>query len=483
MSSLKAIVWLSLMASTALCAPPIEPGAPVAGILAEYVRRESANFSWREVAEDPAPALLGLLAPGASIVSLEVTSQVWQGAPWQHRLLVIVPKVEGTVPIANSALLWIAGSGSVDKVIALALPAAQSLGIPCAVLMDVPNQPLLKSLDPAGKGFREDALIATTLVEFQKTGDPDWPLLLPMTRSAVAAMDALAEFSVKRANANWPFGKLERFIVGGASKRGWTTWLTATIDPRVAVILPAVYDNLNIREQLALQRQQYAGGYSHKIHDYVERGIFEMIDTPRGRQVLDLIDPWTYRDAIRAPALMLLATNDEYWAAGGVLRYIDTLKNPVWPFYVTNAGHSLGGGVPVASVVAFVEAVMGLRPLPPSARIELKSGEVIATITGVTWSPSGSESAAASVGSSGEVVAVRVWSALSDDTDLRDEVWKRVDAVRDTEADARGGVIWRAPGSSGADPAVKSIAYTAEVEIKDARGNYSVFSPMIVTAP
>ena len=49
-----------------------------------------------------------------------------------------------------------------------------------------------------------------------------------MVKSAVRAMDAV-EQCVER---EWSH-KVETFTVTGASKRGWTTWLTGAVDPRV----------------------------------------------------------------------------------------------------------------------------------------------------------------------------------------------------------------------------------------------------------
>lgn len=42
-----------------------------------------------------------------------------------------------------------------------------------------------------------------------------------MVKSAVKAMDALSEWNLSLGRE-----KLEKFTVTGASKRGWTTWIT-----------------------------------------------------------------------------------------------------------------------------------------------------------------------------------------------------------------------------------------------------------------
>ena len=40
--------------------------------------------------------------------------------------------------------------------------------------------------------------------------------------------------------------KMDKFIVAGASKRGWTTWTTMAVDKRVFAAVPIVMDMLNL---------------------------------------------------------------------------------------------------------------------------------------------------------------------------------------------------------------------------------------------
>lgn len=60
---------------------------------------------------------------------------------------------------------------------------------------------------------------------------------LPIARpqAAVRAMDCTTEF-MNRMHG----GTILDFIVGGASKRGWTTWTTAAVDKRVVAATPIV---------------------------------------------------------------------------------------------------------------------------------------------------------------------------------------------------------------------------------------------------
>ena len=102
-----------------------------------------------------------------------------------------------------------------------------------AELRMVPNQPLTFSDD--GKPRVEDEMIAYTWDKFLRTGDESWPARLPMTKAAVRAMDTVTAYA-----AGLPAKvKVDRFVVSGASKRGWTTWTTAAVDDRVGHHEPA----------------------------------------------------------------------------------------------------------------------------------------------------------------------------------------------------------------------------------------------------
>ena len=87
-------------------------------------------------------------------------------------------------------------------------------------------------------------MIAYTWDKFLRTGDERWPARLPMTKAVVRAMDAMTAFCASAGGRRR--ATVDRFVVAGASKRGWTTWTTAAVDPRVVAIAPIVIDVLNV---------------------------------------------------------------------------------------------------------------------------------------------------------------------------------------------------------------------------------------------
>ena len=208
---------------------------------------------------------------------------------------------------------------------------ANACGAPVAVLRQVPNQPLYGDKT-------EDTLIAYTFQQFFETKDNSWPLLLPMVKSAVKGMDTIQEFCGKE------FGqKIEKFVVSGGSKRGWTTWLTGAADSRVSAIAPMVIDVLNMSPQMDYQLEAW-GEYSEQINDYTELDLPKRMKEPEGQPLLAIVDPYSYRSKLTMPKLIFIGTNDPYWPVDAVKWYFKDLVGESYIHYVPNVGHGLGDG-------------------------------------------------------------------------------------------------------------------------------------------
>jgi PhoPQ-activated pathogenicity-related protein len=148
-------------------------------------------------------------------------------------------------------------------------------------------------------------------------------------------MDALQAFSKEELKQ-----PLETFVVTGASKRGWTAWLTGAVEPRAKAIAPMVFDTLNMTKQMPHQVASY-GEFSEMIKDYTARKLVPVPDTDQARKLWRMIDPWAYRDKITMPKMILNGTNDPYWTQDATNLYWDDLKGPKYLLYVPNAGHNL----------------------------------------------------------------------------------------------------------------------------------------------
>jgi PhoPQ-activated pathogenicity-related protein len=313
--------WLILLAaigflpqfSFAQAAPPVVPGE-----LKAYIDRPEPDYAWKKVDV--------IDTPQGKVYNLTLVSQKWQDILWDHALQVVVPK--DTKPQATM-LIWNQGGKPSTGSSVLALQIAERVKAPVAFLYGIPKQPLFG-------GKTEDALIAETFVKFLETQDASWPLLFPMAKSLVKSMDALQAF----AQEEWQF-KVTHFVVSGASKRGWTSWLTAaTGDPRVKAIIPMVIDTLNMPVQMKNQVTAF-GKPSQMIADYTKRGLVPIPETDDAKRLWQMIDPYIYRDKITVPKMLIHGTNDPYWPQDALNSYWDDLKGDKYITYVPNAGHDL----------------------------------------------------------------------------------------------------------------------------------------------
>lgn len=313
--------------------------------LDDYLARPEPAFSWK----------LGptRTAGGATAQSVELTSQTWQGANWTHQVTIVAP---AKLVHPDAALLFITGGDNGgkprDNDVATGLALANSCGARVVVLPQVPNQPLLGDK-------KEDALIAETFVRYLETRDATWPLLFPMVKSAVKAMDAAQAVAASQGQP------IRSFVVTGASKRGWTTWLTGAVDKRVKAIAPMVIPTLNIEAQMKHQPEVFAGQHSEQIQDYTRRGIVGR-DDPVARELIAMVDPFTYRARLPLPKLQINGTNDPYWTLDSMNLFWGDLVGPKWVVYLPNAGHGLDQhrDYAIAAVGALFRHAVGGMPLP-----------------------------------------------------------------------------------------------------------------------
>ena len=364
--------------------------------LAGYVAARDENFGWRELAS-------GKLGD-VEYVEYLLTSQTWRGIPWKHQLFVLHPG--NLQKDARQGLLLISGGSwkseydgerkEADLPVQALLFAqlAKRIGAPVGVLRQVPFQPIFD--------LKEDALIAYTFDQYLQTGESGWPLLLPMVKSAVRAMDVMQRITRERWNAS-----LDSFTLTGASKRGWTAWLTAAIDKRVTAVVPMVIDMLNLNAQMEHQRATW-GAPSDQIRDYSSLDLPARLKSERGAALLSVVDPFSYRKQLAQSKLIILGTNDRYWPLDALNLYWSDLPDPKRVLYVPNQGHGLQDIERVVGAVTAAHhyAASG-RPLPST-----------------TWSFAISQRALdIRVKTDRPARRVLIWSARSDTLDFRDAHW------------------------------------------------------------
>jgi PhoPQ-activated pathogenicity-related protein len=339
--------------------------------LDRYVKKPDPTYAYTVVNKVP--------GVGYTLYVVELTSQTWRTPAevdrtvWKHWLTIVKPdKVEH-----NTGYLFITGGSSADQAPARANPQyvdiAMTTHTVAAELQDVPNQPLVFADSPTPR--KEDAIIAYTWIKFMETGDETWPLRLPMTKAAVRAMDTI---TAVMATPEAGRVKVDKFVVSGGSKRGWTTWTTAAVDPRVSAIVPASIDLLNLEASFEHHWKVY-GFWAPAVGDYVRAGVMDWSGTPQYKALLAEVEPYSYRDRLTMPKYLVQAAGDQFFLPDSSRFYFDDLKGEKYLRYIPNTDHSLKGSDARDSMLAFYDAFLRGAPRPKFSWSFEKNGDIKVT--------------------------------------------------------------------------------------------------------
>ncbi|XP_078691621.1 autocrine proliferation repressor protein A-like isoform X1 [Branchiostoma floridae x Branchiostoma belcheri] len=329
----------ALFFSALLCVFVVAPGV-LTTPLDDYVNKPDPHYSYHEVLE------WRLKGPGYTMYLLNMTSQQWLTEKdvnrpiWWHFLTVVIPD---NITYPDAGFLFIDGDNNDhpeslpshgDNFVSLVNMFAVGTGSVAANLKQVPNGHLVFKKDPLQKRLSEDALIAYTWRHFlDNPEDPEFIVNMPMAKASVRAMDAVQDF-VKNMTGTQP----DKFMVGGASKRGWTTWATAAVDKRVFAITPIVFDLLNVQKTLH-HYYRVLGGWSFAFKDYYFYNISASLDDPNYEKLRTVIDILEYKDRLTMPKYHIGTGGDEFFMPDDSYFYWDQLEGEKYKRLIPNADH------------------------------------------------------------------------------------------------------------------------------------------------
>lgn len=335
--------------------------------LDRYVAAPDPNYKYELVSTIP--------GEGYTAYVLSMTSQQWKTTAevdqpvWKHWVTIVKPD-----RVASSiGFLYITGGSNGSK--PPAQPDAMLTSLALATnsvtseIRMVPNEPL--KFTGEVKERSEDGIIAYTWDKYLRTGDDSWPLRLPMTKSAVRALDTDTAFCRSLGPGTCP----EKFVVAGGSKRGWTTWTTAAVDRRVVAIVPFVIDLLNIEPSFEHHWRAY-GFWAPAVGDYVKMNLMDWSGTPQYRALMKIVEPYSYRDRLTMPKYMINAAGDQFFLPDSSQFYFNDLKGEKHLRYVPNANHSLGGSDARESLQAFYELFVNGVKRPELSWTHEKDGSI-----------------------------------------------------------------------------------------------------------
>ncbi len=360
---------LLIAALFGFCCQALHAGPPVSKCktaLDEYVYQDDPTYKWELVKK-----VAGKLS---DTFMIKLTSQTWRTKKdvdrpvWDHWLVVVKPK-----ELKSEKAFILVGGGktgrpSPGKADGMTSLIAESTGSIVAELKAIPNQTLTFHND--GTPRVEDDLIGYCWAQYLETGDVTWLPRLPMVKSVVKAMDCMEEWSKKQGH------KIDGFVIAGASKRGWTTWMTGAVDKRVQAIVPIVIDVANTSLSLQHHAEVY-GFWAEAIGNYYQHKLLQRSDHPRMKEIYEVVDPYYYIDRLTMPKYVLNGSGDQFFCPDSSQFYYADLKGEKLLRYVPNADHSLKAPDAITSLIAWYQMFLNDRPRPNPTWSFEKDGSIL----------------------------------------------------------------------------------------------------------
>ncbi|MCA9733603.1 MAG: PhoPQ-activated pathogenicity-like protein PqaA type [Deferribacteres bacterium] len=327
--------------------------------LDQYVAKPDASFKYElrnSIEGDGYKTHVVYMVSGTWLTTAEVKDPVW----W-HWVTIVVPDSLAS----DTSLLFITGGSRrnqmPDKADESFVKIALATGSVVTALHNVPNQPLEFVGDSYGPR-KEDEIISYAWRQYLEAGATEeasrWLPRLPMTNAAVRTMDVVSELSPKLTGRT-----IDKFVVAGGSKRGWTTWTTAIADKRVVAIMPIVIDMLNLIPSFEHHWQVY-GFWAPAVGDYVSEGVMEWQNSQEYQKLMNVVEPYNFRDRLTMPKLLINASGDQFFLPDSWQFYWKDLKGEKHIRYVPNANHSLRRSDAIETVAAFHHAIINNKTRP-----------------------------------------------------------------------------------------------------------------------
>lgn len=291
---------------------------------------------------------------------------------WKHEVDIFIPKENSNV---DTAALYITGgyihskitrNNAPDKIISQLIQ--RNIVV---ILKDDPNQYL--TIDD--KQLKEDEIIAFTWNRF--IHNPKlayYPLHIPMAIAAQQAM-TLAQNILLEHHIS-----IKHFVIIGALKRGWATWMTALLDHRVIAMIPIVVDVLNLEKQMPYIYKVYAQHWPIALKDYYQQHIPEYADpkSPFSTNYLKLLqieDPFTYfsdtayqKKLAEISKYIINASGDDFFPPDSSQYYYQALSGKKLLFYLPNSPHYVEYSPSISQLAstlsAFYKRIISHQTLP-----------------------------------------------------------------------------------------------------------------------
>ncbi|MCS3429931.1 PhoPQ-activated pathogenicity-related family protein [Klebsiella sp. BIGb0407] len=315
---------------------------------------------------------------GVILQKYKLSSQSWtlQGSVspglWQHEVDIYIPD---SAHDKNALVVINSGSnddGSGNPVAPtnfaqeqLSQIATETKTIVISV-SNVPNQKL--TYQGATKPLAEDDSVAWS-----------WKLFIDDTKkyqnsSLHIPMSAAVSQALRLAKSELHSHNISKFIVTGASKRGWATWLAALSDPNVVAVVPFAMDLLSTQESLRHMYHSYGDNWPVAFNPYYQQGIDKQIDTNEFSSLMTIEDPLSYlstdmRKRLEIEKYIINASGDDFYVPDNSRFYYDILPGPKSLRVVGNSTHHGILSVTVPSLITFLNRYQAQKALPEISEV------------------------------------------------------------------------------------------------------------------
>ena len=312
------------------------------------------------------------------VIELEFTSQHWKGLVWKHPARIYVP--DGYAGGGNAGIIgterqfFDRPDAPRRRIPGTELDTEAEYGEATALDLGLP---IMLFANPAEDywGLGESDLAGYTLRQALKTGDLSWNGYHPITVAYLRAITLLHAL---------PGVASQRAVLMGCSKRGQAVGIATGVDPeRVAGVMATCHFGGNTLYYIARKFAEFGAGVGGP--DQVRQGpgfqpadeVLRAINNPIGLQMLVHYDPYMWRNHIRAPFLVALGTNDEFFALGTPNSMLSEMKGDRAFLAMDNLRHSWVSTKHLAAWRMWLAHSFLGRPIPGiSARAHVDGAEL-----------------------------------------------------------------------------------------------------------
>ncbi len=314
-----------------------------------------------------------LLSNDITLKKYELNSQNWSPnelvnpKKWKHQVEVYIPQN----PKNSYALVVINNGTNQDSdqnnkpaddydLSTLQTIATQTDSIVISI-SDIPNQPLVYEND--AQPLREDYSVARSWDIFMK--NPAQYELLPVHIPMAASVSQAIRLAKQELKS---FG-IKKFVVTGASKRGWTAWLTAMSNPDVEAVVPFVFNLLNTQKGLEHIYLSYGKNWPIAFYPYYQSRVDQQIQSPEFSKLMKIEDPFQYlaspyQTRLNITQYIINASGDDFYVPDNTRFYFNDLPAKKSLRVAPNSDHHGILNIAGQSLVTFMRRFQNHENLP-----------------------------------------------------------------------------------------------------------------------